>query len=59
MARGLRTCHFLCEDVGSMPGLSHWVKDPVLPQAAVLLWLWRRLAAAVTPGNLHMPGVWP
>ena len=27
------------EDVGSNPGLAHWVKD------LVLLWLWHRLAA--------------
>ena len=30
------------EDVGWIPGLAQWDKDPVL----LLLWLWRRLAAA-------------
>ena len=30
----------LHEDVGSIPGLTQWAKDPML------LWLWCRLAAA-------------
>ena len=32
---GLRTQCCLCEDVGSIPGLTQWVKDLVLPQAMV------------------------
>ena len=40
------------EDVGSTPGLTQWVKDPTLLQAAdaaqipPLLWRWHRSAAA-------------
>ena len=30
---GLRTQHCLCEDVSSIPGLAHQIKDPVLPQS--------------------------
>ena len=31
---GLRTQHSVREDVGSIPSLTQWVKDLVLPQAA-------------------------
>ena len=31
---GLRTQHGVCEEVGSIPGLSQWVTDLALPQAA-------------------------
>ena len=40
MVRGLRTQCSLCENAGSIPGLSQWVKD------LVLLWLWCRLTTA-------------
>ena len=36
------------EAAGSIPSLSQWVKDPVVPVPdPALLWLWRRPAATV------------
>ena len=32
---GLRTQPCLCEDVRLIPGLTQWVREQVLPQAAV------------------------
>ena len=36
----LRIQHCLCEDVGSIPGLTQWVTG------LALLWLWHRLVTA-------------
>ena len=57
MAQWVKNPASLCEDVGLIPGLTRWDKDPPLPQAACgvgrrcgsdprLLWLWFRPPAA-------------
>ena len=59
---GLRTQHSVCEEVGSIHGLTQWVKDPEVAASygtgqrcglnLALLWLWCRPAAEAPIGPL-------
>ena len=48
---GLRTQHNVCEDAVLIPGLSPWIKDLVLSQAAA----WVAAAAPVPPLARELP----
>ena len=47
MVQGVKNPTSIHEDTCSIPGLTHWVKDPEMPQAAVQVldaaWIWQCL----------------
>ena len=47
MAQWVTNTATIRKDMGSIPGLAHWVSDPVLPQAAVQHRSWMRLGSGI------------
>ena len=47
----LRTWCSLCENVGLIPGLAQWVKDPVFPPGRLQMWFRFSVAVEVAQGS--------